>query len=701
MSALGLILTLAWRSVLSHRVKSLVIGSLLFAGTFVVVLGNALLDSVEEAMQALIVDSLAGQFQVKEADTKDQLSLFGGFGLGSADIGDIPAYEDVEKAFLAVDGVEHVVPMGVTNATVFGRNEIDQVLVDMRDALREGRPDDARLGAERARRIVEALASETATSEALADAATFAKTQEAIRIASEPTFWQAFEPTTSGSTGAPDQDQARDPLGALDFLDARIAPLASDGRLLYLRVIGTDPQQFVKVFPRFRLIQGQVIPPGKPGFLFNESTYQELVKNRVATELDRLRKGYERDGDRIADDPLLQQRVKRMAQQYRRVTFQLDPQEAVTLEAALRAELPAVEGDLDALVQAFLTVDDSNLVARHDWFYAHVAPLLPMYDTPVGGTITLRGFTQSGYVRAVEVPVYGTYLFDGLQDAGLEQGSNMVDLVTFRELYGKMSERAKDELAGIKAKVGVKEVSRADAEAALFGGGGEVEAAIAEPQVVNVNLDAVRAQDPFERSFPPEDLRRGLVLDAAIRLTDPSQAAALRPELERVAATLGLEVLDWKEASGLLGQIVTVLRLVLLIAVAIIFLVALIIVNNAMVMATIDRVPEIGTLRAIGARRSTVLGLFLTETAILALVFGGLGAGTAAGLVTWLGQVGIPAPAKQLVVLFGGNHLYPAVGVDDLVFGLVAVTVVALGSTLYPATMAARVPPVVAMRGSN
>jgi hypothetical protein len=389
-----------------------------------------------------------------------------------------------------------------------------------------------------------------------------------------------------------------------------------------------------------------------------------------------------------------------MAQQYRRITFQLDPAEASTLERELRTYLPGVEGDLDALVVAFLTVDDASLLSRHDWFYAHIAPLLPLFDVPVGGTITLRGFTQTGYVRAVEVPVYGTFIFDGLQDAGIESGSNVVDLVTFRELYGKMSQRDKDELADIKTQVGVKEVSRADAEAALFGGG-EVEAAVIQPQAVTVDLARVKAQDPFERSFPPQDLREGMVLDAAIRLKDPSRAAELRPELERVSATLGLEVLDWRESSGLLGQIVTVMRIVLLVAVAIIFLVALIIVNNAMVMATIDRVPEIGTLRAIGARRSTVLGLFLTETAILALVFGGAGAGAAAALITWLGQVGIPAPVKQLMVLFGGPYLYPTVGFEDLAFGLVAVTVVALGSTLYPATMAARVPPVVAMRGSN
>ena len=47
--------------------------------------------------------------------------------------------------------------------------------------------------------------------------------------------------------------------------------------------------------------------------------------------------------------------------------------------------------------------------------------------------------------------------------------------------------------------------------------------------------------------------------------------------------------------------------MVLNIAVLIIFVVALVIINNAMVMATLQRVREIGTLRAVGAQRRFIL----------------------------------------------------------------------------------------------
>lgn len=685
MTTLRLVLVLALRSLVAHRVKSVVVGGLLFSGTFLVVLGHALLDSVESGMERAITGSLAGHLQVHAADARDPLSLFGGFGLGSTDIGELPRFEDVKGAIGAVPGVRAVVPMGVTTATVFGRNEIDQVLAELREAIDAGdAAREARLVG-RARKIVDALRGEAAVQQAIATESAVQRAREALDRAASDAFWAEL---------------AADPEPALELLETRIAPLASDGRLLYLSVIGTDPERFAEVFDRFKVIDGQPIPPGRPGFLFSKRTYEQLIKNPVAAELDRIAEEVA-DGARIADDPLLQERIARNARQYRRITFQLDPDRAEALDRELAALLPTVRGDLDARVQAFLTVDDETLSARRDFFYERIAPHLRLYEVPVGGTITLRGFTRSGYLRAVEVPVWGTYEFTGLEEAGLAAATNLVDLVTFRELYGKMSDGAREELAAIKEEVGVADVGREDAEALLFGGGGALEQVASAGGGVQIDLGAVVATDPFERTYPPEELQKGLVLNAAIVLDDPRAVAKAATAVADAAARAGLDlkVLDWKEASGTLGQLVIVLRLVLYVALSIIFLVALIIVNNAMVMATLDRVPEIGTLRAIGAQRSTVLALFLLETALLGLFAGGAGALAAVGLVTWLGAVGIPAPVEQLVLVFGGPRLFPSAGLDDVAFGLVAITTVAVASTLYPATLAARVPPIVAMQG--
>ena len=59
-------------------------------------------------------------------------------------------------------------------------------------------------------------------------------------------------------------------------------------------------------------------------------------------------------------------------------------------------------------------------------------------------------------------------------------------------------------------------------------------------------------------------------------------------------------------------------------AVLIIFVVALVIINNALVMATLERVREIGTLRAVGAQRRFILAMLVLESIVVGIVFGTL-----------------------------------------------------------------------------
>lgn len=689
---LRILATISLRSLAAHRIKSLLVGGILFFGTFLVVTGGALLDSVEASMAKSITSSLSGHLQVYSADAEDPLALFGSFGGATEDIGEIPDYPAVERALLEVDGVRAVVPMGISIATVYGGNEIDKVLADLRAAVARGDADAVAVLSERVRRIADTIREDyDVRAEIANDPARVAADKEALTTATSDAFWQGF---------------GDEPLPALDFLDARIAPLAADARFVYLRILGTDPDKFTASFDRFRIVDGEPIPPGHRGILLAKRTYEDFIKNIVARELDAIRDEVA-NGARIADDTLLQERIARNARQYQRIAFQLSPRDAAVVEDKLRALMPGVQGDLTALLQAFLTVDDSNLDARYRFFYDEIAPRIRLYELPVGETITLKAFTKTGYPRSVNVRVYGTYTFEGLEKSDLAGAANLTDLVTWRELYGKMSEAQVAELAQIREQVGVKDVDRDDAEAALFGGGDSPVVADAAPAndafaALEATTDGpLRAVD--SDTYTPEQLREGLALNAAVLLDDPARIDEVRAAIEdRVARDgLGLQVVDWQEASGIVGQFVVVMRAVLYTAIFVIFLVALVIINNAMVMATLERTPEIGTMRAIGAQRGFVMAMFLIETLVLGLLAGGLGAAAGAAFVTWLGQVGIPAPSEVLVVLFAGPRLFPSVGVGNLTFGIAVIVVVSVLSTLYPALVAARVAPVVAMQGKE
>ncbi|MFW6053957.1 MAG: hypothetical protein ACOC9J_04015, partial [Persicimonas sp.] len=64
LSTFRLLVLTAARSVVSHRMKSLIVGFILMFGTALLVVGTSLLDSVEESMQRTVTQSLAGHLQV-------------------------------------------------------------------------------------------------------------------------------------------------------------------------------------------------------------------------------------------------------------------------------------------------------------------------------------------------------------------------------------------------------------------------------------------------------------------------------------------------------------------------------------------------------------------------------------------------------------------------------------------------------------
>jgi ABC-type antimicrobial peptide transport system permease subunit len=140
---------------------------------------------------------------------------------------------------------------------------------------------------------------------------------------------------------------------------------------------------------------------------------------------------------------------------------------------------------------------------------------------------------------------------------------------------------------------------------------------------------------------------------------------------------------------------------ILLFATAIIFVVALVIINNAVVMATLQRVREIGTLRAIGAQRRFVLAMVLAETVVLGLAFGTVGAGLGSGIVLWLQKAGLPAGNEFLYFFFSGPRLYPGLSLGALIGAFFVVLIVTCVSALYPAIMATRVTPIQAMASED
>ncbi|NJK88843.1 MAG: FtsX-like permease family protein [Myxococcales bacterium] len=409
---------------------------------------------------------------------------------------------------------------------------------------------------------------------------------------------------------------------------------------------------------------------------------------------------------RIVDDPLLRTISRRVQEQWRRVTYQISDREAQDLVPALATHFPDVEPKLEPLVRELLRLTDDNFRERHALFYELIAPRIDLYQIDVGDIVTIRTFTRSGFLKALNVRVYGVFRFAGLEGSDLAGSHNLMDLITFRELYGLMTPAKAKELDRIRKEVGVVDIAREDAEAALFG---EAEDPLVrapgsddfdEFELVDLKGLRNRANEVLDATYSDQDLASGMALNLAVVADDGVDGEALQRDIERAvdAAGLSLRVEDWQTASGLVGQFVVVIRFVLYIAIAIILFVAVVIVNNSTVTATLERIPEIGTMRAIGAQRGLVLTLFLLESAVLGLLSGLVGILGSSALLAYLHEVGIPAWQPVLVFLFGGPRLYPSFEILDALLALGAIVLVTLVSAVYPAFLAASVQPVQAMQ---
>ncbi|HTA19224.1 MAG TPA: FtsX-like permease family protein, partial [Polyangia bacterium] len=335
-----------------------------------------------------------------------------------------------------------------------------------------------------------------------------------------------------------------------------------------------------------------------------------------------------------------------------------------------------------------------------------------LYRVRIGDVLTIKSFTRSGYVQSVNVPVYGTFQFEGLEKSALAGGLNLMDLVSFRELYGFLSGDKLAEIHALQKAAGAKDVSRENAEAELFGSAGDKAAprkieADATPGVLPALsdlsapiTDRLRRDEARARVFPPDEVERGVVLDAAVILKDPKHIpeAITAIEAQGKADGLTLKAITWQESAGIIGKFIGFARAVLYVAILIIFTIALVIINNALVMATLERVREIGTLRAIGAQRRFILSMLVVEAVVTGLVFGGLGAAIGAGVVKLIAAVGIPATSDQAFFFFSGPRLRPFLNPASVVAAFVIVLLVSTASSFYPAWLAMRVTPRQAMQ---
>ncbi|MGA9526459.1 MAG: FtsX-like permease family protein [Myxococcaceae bacterium] len=172
-------------------------------------------------------------------------------------------------------------------------------------------------------------------------------------------------------------------------------------------------------------------------------------------------------------------------------------------------------------------------------------------------------------------------------------------------------------------------------------------------------------------------------------------------DLEQTRAALasalgeGWEVKTWRERLPHVRELVETQDAVFDAFTLIFLFVALLGVVNAQLMSVMERIPEIGTMLALGTRRAQVRRLFLLEGAFLGALGAALGIAAGGAVVVVMHHLGIRLP---LAGASADVVLRPAVTATYLGLVFAAVALGATASAAWPAARASRLRPVEALR---
>lgn len=162
-----------------------------------------------------------------------------------------------------------------------------------------------------------------------------------------------------------------------------------------------------------------------------------------------------------------------------------------------------------------------------------------------------------------------------------------------------------------------------------------------------------------------------------------------------------IEAVSWRYAAGRNAMYLYWMRIIFNAGILIILFAGFIVVNNALVINVLDRINEIGTMRAIGSSKLFVALLFMCETIIITGLSGILGDILGTLISSVVSAFNISFNNSFLIQLFGGNHLITQITFSNLRNSLMLALFLGIIGWIYPLKTALNVSPVSAMNGAK
>jgi len=186
-----------------------------------------------------------------------------------------------------------------------------------------------------------------------------------------------------------------------------------------------------------------------------------------------------------------------------------------------------------------------------------------------------------------------------------------------------------------------------------------------------------------------------------VKLAPGASASKVLADLTKYSAGIdtGDHVQDWIAGAGTVARTAVTIRLIFDLMIFIVAVIVIMITMNVLVVSISERVPEIGTLRALGAKKQFIRKMILLETTFLAVIAGAFGLLLGYAILLLMKKSGIAAPNLFFEAIFAGKNLVPVISLSGAIKAFLWIFGMSILSSLYPIALALRIKPVVAMQG--
>jgi putative ABC transport system permease protein len=173
-----------------------------------------------------------------------------------------------------------------------------------------------------------------------------------------------------------------------------------------------------------------------------------------------------------------------------------------------------------------------------------------------------------------------------------------------------------------------------------------------------------------------------------LKKTEDTEAVSRDMAALFAAKSWKLDMRDWTRLATFYHQVVALYNGIFGFLGMVVFIIVILSVSNTVMMSILERTREIGTMLAIGTRRSRVWHMFLVEGVMMGIIGGALGLAVGSGLATAINHANIMLPPPPGYTMGYLLRIMLTPSILATTFGIAIVT--ATLSSILPAVRASR-----------